>query len=62
MKVKICKECGQAFSTTAAGQELMYEHMLQEHKLDATAADGAIDQAVVEERMEAAPRPLPPCH
>ena len=62
MKVKICRECGQAYSTTAAGQELMYEHLMQEHKLDSTAADAAMDQAAVEERTEAVPRPLPRCH
>ncbi len=62
MKVKLCKECGQAFSITAAGQELMYEHLIQEHKLDSTASDTAIEQAAVEERTEAVPRPLPRCH
>ncbi len=62
MKVKICPQCGQAFSTTAAGLELFYDHLIQEHKLAVPAADEAIDQAVVEERMEAVPRPLPNCH
>ncbi|MHB8971976.1 MAG: hypothetical protein ACYC3X_19335 [Pirellulaceae bacterium] len=62
MKVKVCGECGQVFSTTAAGQELMYDHMLREHTLDSTAADLAIERAVVEERIEAVPRPLPRCH
>jgi len=61
MKVKICPQCGQVFSTTAAGLELMYAHLIQEHGLAAETADGAIDQAKTEERPEALPVPLPRC-
>lgn len=61
MKVKLCPTCGQVFSTTAAGLELMYAHLLQEHGLDADAADAAIDEASIEERTEALPVPLPRC-
>ncbi len=61
MQVKICLQCGQAFSTTAAGLELMYEHLMHEHKLTAEAAGDAIDEASTEERTEALPVPLPRC-
>ena len=45
MKVKICLQCGQGVSLiTAAGLELMYAHLIQEHKLTADAAGDAIDQ------------------
>jgi hypothetical protein len=37
MKVKICSQCGQAFSSTAAGLELLYSHLIQEHLLTADA-------------------------
>ena len=39
MKVKICPKCGQAFSTTAAGLELLYSHLLHEHALPAGDGD-----------------------
>ena len=61
MKVKLCPTCGQVFSTTAAGLELMYTHLIQEHGLDAETADAAIDAAGSEERTEALPVPLPRC-
>ena len=61
MKVKICPKCEQAFSTTAAGLELMYAHLIQEHELAAKAAGDAIDEARTEEREEALPVPLPRC-
>jgi len=61
MKVKICPQCGQAFSTTAAGLELLYAHLIQEHELDGEAASDAIDEARIEERTEALPVPLPRC-
>lgn len=61
VKVKICPHCEQAFSTTAAGLELMYAHLMQEHELAAEAADEAIDEARTEEREEALPVPLPRC-
>ena len=32
MNVKICPQCGQVFSTTAAGLELMYAHLIQEQQ------------------------------
>jgi len=28
IKVKTCPQCGQAFSTTAAGLELLYTHLI----------------------------------
>lgn len=62
MQVKICPRCGQAFSTTAAGLELLYSHLLQEHAMSASEADNAVDEAVIEERVEPAPRVLPRCH
>jgi hypothetical protein len=61
MKVNICLQCGQVYSTTAAGLELMYAHLIQEHKLTAEAAGDAIDEAKTEERTEALPVPLPRC-
>jgi hypothetical protein len=61
MKVKICLQCGQVYSTTGAGLELMYAHLIQEHKLTAEAAGDAIDAAESEERTEALPVPLPRC-
>jgi hypothetical protein len=61
MKVKICPKCGQAFSTTAAGLELLYAHLIQEHEMATQAADEAIDEAQSEERTEALPVPLPRC-
>lgn len=61
MKVKICPQCGQVYSTTAAGLELMYAHLIQEHQLAAEAATDAIDEAKSEERTEALPVPLPRC-
>jgi hypothetical protein len=62
MKVKSCPRCGQAFSTTAAGLELLYSHLLHEHVLPASDADIAVDAAVTEERVEPTPRDLPRCH
>ena len=35
MNVKLCPTCGQVFSTTAAGLELMHAQLSQEHRLDA---------------------------
>ena len=61
MKVKLCPTCGQVFSTTAAGLELMYAHLIQEHELAAEVAGDAIDEARTEEREEALPVPLPRC-
>jgi hypothetical protein len=61
MKIKICPQCDQVFSTTAAGLELMYAHLIQEHELAAETADEAIDEANTEERTEALPVPLPRC-
>lgn len=61
MKVKICTQCGQAFSTTAAGLELMYSHLIQSHELTVEAADKAIDDATTEERTDPLPVPLPRC-
>ncbi len=61
MKVKTCPQCEQAFSTTAAGLELMYAHLMKEHELAAEAADEAIDEGRTEEREEALPVPLPRC-
>ena len=61
MKVKICPHCGQAFSTTAAGLELLYRHLLQGHELDAQAAGDAVDAAAIEERPDVLPVPLPRC-
>jgi hypothetical protein len=61
MKVKICPECGQAFSTTGAGLELLYTHLMQQHELAPDAADKALDEAKSEERTEALPFPLPRC-
>ena len=62
MKVKICPRCGQAFSTTAAGLELLYSHLLQEHAMSASDADIAVEEAVIEERVDPIPRDLPRCH
>lgn len=61
MQVKICFQCGQAYSNTGAGLELMYAHLIEEHKLTAEAAGDAIDEAKTEERTEALPVPLPRC-
>ena len=61
MKIKICPQCGQVFSTTAAGLELMYAHLIQEHELAAETAAKAIDEANTEERTEALRVPLPRC-
>ncbi len=62
MKVKICPRCGQAFSATAAGLELLYSHLLHEHALPASDADIAVEEAVIEDRVEPTPRDLPRCH
>lgn len=62
MKVKICPKCGQGFSITAAGMELLYSHLLHEHALPPSDADIAVEEAVTEERVEPAPRDLPRCH
>ena len=61
MKVKICPQCGQAFSITAAGLELLYAHLIQEHELSPEAAVDAIDEATIEERPDVFPVPLPRC-
>ncbi len=61
MRVKICPKCGQVYSTTAAGLELMFAHLIQEHTFTEQAADDAIDEARTEERTEALPVPLPRC-
>ncbi|MEY4176784.1 MAG: hypothetical protein RLY70_358 [Planctomycetota bacterium] len=62
MKVKICPRCGQAFTATAAGMELLYSHLRHEHALSASDADDAVDAAETEERVEPTPRDLPRCH
>ncbi len=62
MKVKICPRCGQAFSTTAAGLELLYAHLLREHVMPASDADIAVDAAATAERVDPIPRDLPRCH
>jgi hypothetical protein len=62
MKVKVCPQCGQEFSLTAAGMELLYAHLRQEHSLSAADADNAVDAAATEERVEPTPRDLPRCH
>mgnify|MGYP001024439636 CR=1 FL=1 len=62
MKVKICSQCGQAFSSTAAGLELLYSHLIQEHQLTAAAAGDAVDRATIEDRPEILPVPLPRCN
>ena len=61
MKVKICPQCGQAFSLTAAGLELLYTHLIQEHQMTAEAASDAVGLATIEERPEVLPVPLPRC-
>ncbi|MBM4091203.1 MAG: hypothetical protein FJ276_17540 [Planctomycetes bacterium] len=61
MKVKTCPQCGQAISTTAAGLESLYTHLLQEHQLTAEAAGDAVDRATIEDRPEILPVPLPRC-
>ncbi len=61
VKVIICPQCEQAFSTTSASLELMYAHLIQEHELAADVAGDAIDEARTEEREEALPVPLPRC-
>jgi hypothetical protein len=61
MKIKICPVCGQAFSTTAAGLELLYSHLIQEHQQTADAAADAVDLATIEDRPEILPVPLPRC-
>jgi hypothetical protein len=62
MKVKVCPHCAQEFSLTAAGMELLYAHLRQEHSLSAADADNAVDAAATEERVEPTPRDLPRCH
>ena len=62
MKVKICPRCGLAFTITAAGMELLYSHLRHEHALTVAEADGAVDEAAIEERVEPTPRDLPRCH
>ena len=62
MKFKICPKCGQAFSVTTAGLELLYSHLLREHLLPADEADKAVDEAATDERVVASPRDLPRCH
>ncbi|MFO0820708.1 MAG: hypothetical protein U1A77_22355 [Pirellulales bacterium] len=62
MKVKVCPRCGQEFSTTASGLELLYLHLLQTHELTLEGADELIEQAVTEERVDPVPRDLPRCH
>jgi len=61
MKVKICPQCGQAFSITAAGLELLYTHVIQEHELTADSASNAVDEARIEDRADILPVPLPRC-
>ena len=61
MKVKICPQCGQVFSTTAAGPELFYSHLIQEHQLTAEAAGDAVGEATIEERADVLPVPIPRC-
>ena len=61
MIVKLCPHCGQAFSVTAAGLELLYDHLIREHQVAAEAAGDAIDMATIEERPEILPVPLPRC-
>ena len=61
MNVNICPACKQAFTTTAAGLELLYAHSIHEHRLPAEAASDATDEANIEERVEALPQPLPQC-
>jgi hypothetical protein len=61
MKVKTCAQCGQAFSATAAGLELLYRHLIQDHQLTAEAAGDAVDLATIEDRPEILPVPLPRC-
>ena len=53
--------CGQAFSTTAAGLELLYSHLIHEHQLTAEAAGDAVDRATIKDRREILPVPLPRC-
>jgi len=62
IKVRICPQCGQAFTLTAAGQELMFSHLIAVHEMDADAADTQMDQAAIAEQVEALPTPLPRCH
>lgn len=61
MKVKVCPRCGQEFSITAAGMELLFAHLRHEHPLSAAEADSAVDEAATEERVEPTPRDLPRC-
>jgi hypothetical protein len=61
MKLKICPQCGQAFSITAAGLELLYAHVIQEHELTADSASNAVDEARIEDRADILPVPLPRC-
>lgn len=62
IKVRICPQCGQAFTLTAAGQELMFSHLITVHEMSADEADSQMDQAPVTEQVEALPTPLPRCH
>lgn len=61
MKVKTCPQCGQAYSTTSAGLELLYAHLIQEHQLTEEAAGDAVDQATIVDRPDILPVPLPRC-
>jgi hypothetical protein len=60
MKVKTFPQCQQAFSTTAAGLELLYSHLIQKHQLAAEAAGDAVDRATIKDRPEILPVPLLP--
>jgi len=62
MKVKLCPRCGQSFSATAAGLELLYAHLLATHELNAADADAAVDESPTEDRPDPVPRDLPRCH
>jgi hypothetical protein len=61
MKVAICAHCQQAFSTTAAGLELLFAHLIREHHLSTEAAGDEVDTAKVIERDDLLPVPLPRC-
>lgn len=61
MKVAICPQCQQAFSTTAAGLELLYSHLIGEHRLSPEEAGQEVDTAKIVEREEILPVPLPRC-
>ncbi|MFO0905170.1 MAG: hypothetical protein U0939_19340 [Pirellulales bacterium] len=62
MKVKLCPHCRQAFSVTAAGVELLFRHLREEHDESEEEAERAVDAATVEERPDPTPRDLPRCH